>query len=80
MATNENKTSVGEKVIYPELSYIIAGILFAVHNELGQYAKEKQYGDAIEKRFKEIKAATRIKVSYKKLTSNKIGMGEGVLI
>jgi len=42
------------KVLYPEMSYIINGILFSVHNELGFYAKEKQYGDLIEKKFKEV--------------------------
>jgi len=57
MATN-NKTH--EKVLYPELSYLITGILFSVHNELGQYAREKQYGDLIEKKLKESK------VSYKR--------------
>ena len=45
---------LNEKVIYPELSYIITGILFSVHNELGSYAREKQYCDLIEKKFKEI--------------------------
>lgn len=39
-----NKTLMDEKVLYPELSYILTGILFAAHNELGQYAREKQYG------------------------------------
>lgn len=53
MATNE-------KVLYPELSYAISGILFAVHNELGQYAREKQYGDLLEEKFKETK------ISYKR--------------
>ncbi len=38
------------KVLYPELSYKINGILFNVHSELGFYAKEKQYGDSIEKK------------------------------
>ncbi len=36
------------KLIYPELSYKITGILFAVHNELGRFRNEKEYGDAIE--------------------------------
>jgi len=51
---------ISEKVLHPELSYIVTGILFAVHNELGQYAREKQYGDLIEKKFNEIK------ISYKR--------------
>jgi GxxExxY protein len=36
------------KIIYPELSYKINGILFSVHNELGRFCNEKQYGDVIE--------------------------------
>ncbi len=57
MATN-NKTN--DKVLYPELSYQITGILFDVHNELGPYAREKQYGDLIEEKLKEFK------ISYKR--------------
>jgi GxxExxY protein len=42
-----------KKIIYPELSYKITGLLFNVHNELGKYGKEKQYGDLLEQKFKE---------------------------
>jgi GxxExxY protein len=42
------------KLIYPELSYKINGILFNVHNELGRFYNEKQYCDAIENRLKNL--------------------------
>ncbi len=35
------------KIIYPDLSYTLCGILFDVHNELGRYNNEKQYYDLI---------------------------------
>lgn len=42
-----------EKIIYKDLSYRINGLLFKIHNELGRYCREKQYGDALEKLFRE---------------------------
>ena len=47
------KAKVSTKVIYPELSYNIVGCLFDVHNELGRFAKEKQYCELLNKLFKE---------------------------
>jgi len=44
-----------DSLIHPELSYVIVGLLFSVHNELGEFAKEKQYGDLIEKKLTELK-------------------------
>lgn len=52
---NTNDTNKKGKLIYPDLSYKIVGILFQVHNELGRFAREKQYCDLIEKIFIEFK-------------------------
>jgi len=49
----EERQKVSQKVIYPELSYAIVGILFETHTELGPYAREKQYGNLIDKKLKE---------------------------
>lgn len=37
------------KILYPELSYILCGLCFKVHNKLGRFRNEKQYADALEK-------------------------------
>lgn len=46
---------MNKELFYPELSYIITGICFAAQNELGRYAREKQYGDLVESKLKELK-------------------------
>lgn len=40
-----------KRIIYPELSYKIMGILFKVHNKLGSSYQEKYYQRAINKEF-----------------------------
>lgn len=40
-------------LIYKDLSYELNGVLFDVHNELGRFCREKQYGDLLEKKLKE---------------------------
>lgn len=40
-------------LIYPELSYELTGILFGIHNELGRFRRERQYGDLLEIKLKE---------------------------
>ena len=46
---------VSEKVIYPELSYQVTGLLFELHNSLGRYCREKQYADSLEQMLIEAK-------------------------
>ena len=48
------------KLIYPELSYIITGMLFKVHNEIGRYGREIQYGNLLAKIF------DQEKINYKR--------------
>ena len=42
-------------VLHPELSYLLAGILFEVHNKLSTRYQEKHYQRAIEIKLKQLK-------------------------
>lgn len=44
---NAHKNRNIDNLIYPELSYTVTGILFEVHNELGNKYQEKHYQRAI---------------------------------
>ena len=48
MPIRANDTNNTNRLIYPKLSYLIVGVCFEVHNELGKYAREKQYADLIQ--------------------------------
>ena len=53
MTTNvEVQNADSNKPLYKDLSYQIVGILMEVHKELGSFAREKQYCDLFEKKFK----------------------------
>jgi GxxExxY protein len=51
--TNNTNRALNE-ILYKDLSYAVTGVLFSTHNELGPYAREKQIGDLLEKKFKEM--------------------------
>lgn len=44
MGTNDTN----QKIIYKELCYRLYGLLFELHNTLGRYCRERQYGDALQ--------------------------------
>jgi len=63
-----------DKLIHPELSYAIVGVLYQVHNELGRYCGEKQYGDLIETKLKEnLIQFKREKILDKMFSEEKVG-------
>jgi len=58
-----------KRLIEKELSYKLTGIFFEIHNELGRFAREKQYADLLEKKLKETNIKYRRELPLK--TSNK---------
>ena len=66
------------ELLYPELSYKIAGLLFKVHNNLGRFCREVQYGNLLEKELKivnlsyEREKVLPIEIIDEKDSSNKV--------
>jgi len=50
--TRIQQMATNKELLYPKLSYKIVGLAFDVHNELGQFAREKQYADLLEEKFR----------------------------
>jgi len=44
------RITTNKDVLYPELSYKIVGLAFDTHNELGRFAREKQYANLLEQK------------------------------
>lgn len=65
-----NDTNKNKKLIYPELSYLVTGICFEVHNVLGRYAREKQYGNLLEIKLKENKIPYKRELTIKNSGNN----------
>ncbi|MDO8619877.1 MAG: GxxExxY protein [bacterium] len=40
------------ELIHSELSFAVVGLCYDIHNELGRFAKEKQYADGLEEKLK----------------------------
>lgn len=51
-----------KEFIYGDITFKIRKVLFAVHNEIGMYAREKQYADLSEIKFKEMGLAYKREV------------------
>lgn len=65
-----------KKILHPKLSYKITGLCFQVNNELGRFAREKQYADRLEQLLKtnQIKYKRELEVPFQlkedKVTGN----------
>ncbi len=58
------------RILYPEESYKITGICFDVHNEMGRFAKEKQYCDQFEAKLKQANILYKREFEIKNLNSD----------
>lgn len=48
MYANSRIRKTNIKILYPELSYVINGLCFNVHNKLGRFSREMQYANELE--------------------------------
>ena len=69
MRPNITNNTNEKRIIEKELSYQLTGIFFEIHNELGRFAREKQYADLLEKKLKERNIKYKRELPLK--TSNK---------
>jgi GxxExxY protein len=51
-ANSANARIAHDRIIERDLSYILNGIFFEIHNTLGRFKNEQQYCDAIEESFR----------------------------
>lgn len=71
---NSNKLINDTKIVYPELSYEIVGLLYDVHNQLGNRYQEKYYQRAVEVKLKGKKIVYKREVEVDLIIDNeKIG-------
>lgn len=70
MHTNVTNIETTRTILHKNLSYILTGLCFKVHNELGRFCKERQYGEALEQLLKMSDIAFQKEVEIKTLNNN----------
>ena len=51
--------TIKKEFLYGDLTFKVRKVLFDTHNELGMFGREKQYGDLVERKLKELGIAHR---------------------
>ena len=69
----EVKKFQNDKLLFPELSYQVVGVLFEVHNTLGYGYQEKYYQKAVAALF------TKLKIDFKEQVLVEIRIGGAVI-
>ncbi len=58
------------RILYADESYKITGVCFETHNELGRFARERQYADKFEEKLKKLKIPFEREYELKNLQSD----------